>query len=87
MFIVVAGNIGAGKTTLTEMLAKHYGWEPKLEAVARNPYMEDYYRDIHRWSFCFEVFFLKERFRDLLSITPPYKFHAAAAVFYSPAFL
>lgn len=69
MFIVVAGNIGAGKTTLTELLAKHYGWESKLEAVARNPYMEDYYRDIHRWSFCFEVFFLKERFRDLLSIS------------------
>lgn len=69
MFIVVAGNIGAGKTTLTELLAKHYGWEPKLEAVARNPYMDDYYKDLHRWSFCFEVFFLKERFRDLLSIS------------------
>ncbi len=68
MFTVVAGNIGAGKTTLTTLLAKHYGWEPKLEAVATNPYMEDYYRDTHRWSFCFEVFFLKERFRDLLSI-------------------
>ena len=51
MFIAVAGNIGAGKTTLTELLAKHYGWEPKFEAVATNPYMEDYYKDIHRWSF------------------------------------
>lgn len=69
MFTVVAGNIGAGKTTLTQLLARHYGWEPKLEAVARNPYMEDYYKDLHRWSFCFEVFFLKERFRDLLSIS------------------
>lgn len=69
MFIAVAGNIGAGKTTLTELLAKHYGWEPHFEAVAENPYMEDYYKDIHRWSFCLETFFLKERFRDLLEIS------------------
>lgn len=69
MFIAVAGNIGAGKTTLTELLAKHYGWEPRYEAVARNPYMEDYYKDIRRWSFCLETFFLKERFRDLLAIS------------------
>ena len=69
MFIAVAGNIGAGKTTLTELLAKHYGWEPKFEAVGTNPYMEDYYKDIHRWSFCLETYFLKERFRDLLAIS------------------
>lgn len=69
MFIVVSGNIGAGKTTLTELLAKHYGWEPRFEAVATNPYMEDYYKDIHRWSFCLETYFLKERFRDLLAIS------------------
>ena len=69
MYIVVSGNIGAGKTTLTEMLSKHYGWEPRFEAVAKNPYMEDYYKDIHRWSFCLETFFLKERFRDLLEIS------------------
>ena len=69
MFIAVAGNIGAGKTTLTELLAKYYGWEPKFEAVATNPYMEAYYKDIHRWSFCLETYFLKERFRDLLTIS------------------
>lgn len=69
MFIAVAGNIGAGKTTLTELLAKHYGWEPHFEVVAENPYMEDYYKDIHRWSFCLETFFLKERFRNLLEIS------------------
>jgi deoxyadenosine/deoxycytidine kinase len=69
VFIAVAGNIGAGKTTLTELLAKHYGWEPHFEVVAENPYMEDYYKDIHRWSFCLETFFLKERFRDLLEIS------------------
>lgn len=50
------------------MLAKHYGWEARNEAVADNPYLEDYYRDIHRWSFNLEVYFLKERFRDLLEI-------------------
>ena len=50
------------------MLARHYGWEARFEAVDHNPYLEDYYHDIHRWSFNLEVFFLKERFRDLLAI-------------------
>ena len=68
MHIAVAGNIGSGKSTLTQMLAKHYGWEPRFEAVEHNPYLEDYYRDIHRWSFNLEVYFLKDRFRDLLAI-------------------
>ena len=68
MHIVVAGNIGSGKSTLTAMLAKHYGWEARFEAVADNPYLEDYYRDLHRWSFNLEVYFLKERFRDLIDI-------------------
>ena len=61
MYIAVAGNIGSGKSTLTELLAKHYGWEARFEAVDHNPYLEDYYRDIHRWSFNLEVYFLKER--------------------------
>lgn len=69
LFIAVAGNIGAGKTTLTQMLASKYGWEARFEAVAQNPYLDDYYKDIHRWSFCLETFFLKERFRDLLDIS------------------
>lgn len=68
MYIAVAGNIGSGKTTLTQMLARHYGWEPRLEAVTYNPYLEDYYQDIQRWSFPLEVFFLKERFKDILDI-------------------
>ena len=69
MYIAVAGNIGSGKSTLTELLAKHYGWEARFEAVEHNPYLEDYYRDIHRWSFNLEVYFLKERFRDLIDIS------------------
>ena len=66
--IAIAGNIGSGKSTLTRMLAKHYGWEARFEAVEHNPYLEDYYKDIHRWSFNLEVFFLKERFHDLIDI-------------------
>ena len=69
MHIAIAGNIGSGKSTLTKMLAKHYGWEPRFESVEDNPYLADYYRDIHRWSFNLEVYFLKERFRDLIAIS------------------
>ena len=69
MHIVVAGNIGSGKSTLTRLLAKHYGWTPRYESVDHNPYLEDYYRDIHRWSFNLEVYFLKERFRDMIAIS------------------
>lgn len=50
------------------MLAKHYGWEPRFESVGFNPYLEDYYSDIKRWSFCLETYFLKERFKDMLAI-------------------
>lgn len=69
MYIGIAGNIGSGKTTLTEMLAEHYQWEPHYEKVVDNPYMNDYYKDLHRWSFALEVFFLKERFKDVLQIS------------------
>ena len=68
MHIAIAGNIGSGKSSLTQLLARHYSWEPRYEAVEGNPYLEDYYRDIHRWSFNLEVYFLKERFRDLIAI-------------------
>ncbi len=68
MYIAIAGNIGAGKTTLTRMLARYYGWEPRFESVSFNPYLEDYYADIKRWSFCLETYFLKERFKDLLAV-------------------
>ncbi|MCF0195686.1 MAG: deoxynucleoside kinase [Bacteroidaceae bacterium] len=68
MHIGIAGNIGSGKTTLTRLLAAHYGWTPRYEAVTYNPYLDDYYRDISRWAFNMEVFFLKERFRDIMDI-------------------
>ena len=66
MHIGIAGNIGCGKTTLTRMLSEHYGWTPKYEAVTYNPYLEDYYKDIKRWSFNLEVYFLTQRFKDVL---------------------
>lgn len=68
MHIAIAGNIGSGKTTLTNLLAQHYGWKPKFEMVAQNPYLNDFYEDMPRWSFNLEVFFLKERFKDVLNI-------------------
>ena len=68
MHIGVAGNIGSGKTTLTRMLAEHYGWKPQFESVTYNPYLEDYYKDIPRWSYNLETYFLAQRFRDVLEI-------------------
>lgn len=69
MHIGVAGNMGSGKTTLTRMLSSHYGWTPKYEAVSYNPYLEDYYKDIARWSYNLETYFLAQRFRDVLEIS------------------
>jgi deoxyadenosine/deoxycytidine kinase len=66
--IAVAGNIGAGKTTLTEMLAKHYGWEPYFEDVEHNPYLADFYEDMPRWSFNVQMYFLNSRIRQQLAI-------------------
>ena len=68
MHIGIAGNIGCGKTTLTRMLSQHYGWTPKYESVTYNPYLEDYYKDIERWSYNLETYFLAQRFQDLIDI-------------------
>ncbi len=66
--IAVAGNIGAGKTTLTELLSKHYKWIPQFEDVEHNPYLIDFYEDMPRWSFNLQVFFLNNRLNQLLEI-------------------
>ncbi|MFL1011391.1 deoxynucleoside kinase [Flavisericum labens] len=68
MHIAVAGNIGAGKTTLTKLLAKHYKWEAQLEDVVDNPYLDDFYNQMARWSFNLQVYFLNSRFRQVLQI-------------------
>lgn len=65
MHLAVAGNIGSGKTTLTEKLAKHYGWKAEFEAVDDNPYLVDFYEDMKRWSFHLQVYFLNSRFNQL----------------------
>ncbi|WP_370392301.1 deoxynucleoside kinase [uncultured Winogradskyella sp.] len=68
MHIAVAGNIGAGKTTLTKLLAKHYKWEAQLEDVVDNPYLDDFYNQMERWSFNLQVYFLNSRFRQIKQI-------------------
>lgn len=68
MHIAIAGNIGAGKTTLTNLLAKHYKWEPHYESVAENPYLDDFYGSMERWSFNLQIYFLNSRFRQILEI-------------------
>ncbi len=68
MHIAIAGNIGSGKTTLTSLLSKHYGWEPFFEPVEDNPYLQDFYNDMKRWSFNLQVYFLNRRFEDIVRI-------------------
>ncbi|MEJ8597384.1 deoxynucleoside kinase [Riemerella anatipestifer] len=68
MHIAVTGNIGAGKTTLTKMLAKHYGWEAQFEDVDDNPYLDDFYHDMSKWSFALQIYFLGSRFRQVKEI-------------------
>lgn len=68
MHVAIAGNIGAGKTTLTKLLAKHYKWEPHYEDVVENPYLEDFYNKMERWSFNLQIYFLNSRFRQILQI-------------------
>ncbi|MBQ3723609.1 MAG: deoxynucleoside kinase [Bacteroidales bacterium] len=69
MHVAIAGNIGSGKTTLTKMLAAHYGWTPKFESVDFNPYLSDFYEDMERWSFNLQIYFLNKRFKDVVEIS------------------
>ncbi|WP_297088212.1 deoxynucleoside kinase [uncultured Draconibacterium sp.] len=68
MHIAIAGNIGAGKTTLSELLAKHYNWTPHYEDVDENPYLNDFYNDMQRWSFNLQIYFLNSRFKQIIDI-------------------
>jgi deoxyadenosine/deoxycytidine kinase len=68
MHIAVAGNIGSGKTTLTSLLSKHYKWEPHYEDVDDNPYLNDFYQDMQRWSFNLQIYFLNSRFNQIIDI-------------------
>ena len=68
MHVAIAGNIGSGKTTLTRLLSKHYKWQPHYEDVEDNPYLDDFYNQMERWSFNLQIYFLNSRFRQILDI-------------------
>lgn len=68
MHIAIAGNIGSGKTTLTELMAKHFNWEPHYESVDDNPYLHSFYEDMQRWSFNLQIYFLNNRFKQIVHI-------------------
>jgi deoxyadenosine/deoxycytidine kinase len=87
MHIAIAGNIGSGKTTLTRILSKHYGWEPHYEDVDDNPYLNDFYSDMQRWSFNLQIYFLNSRFNQILEIRKKKKTVIQDRTIYEDAFI
>ena len=87
MHIAIAGNIGAGNTTLTNLLAKHFKWEPQFEEVITNPYLDDFYTRMERWSFNLQIYFLNTRFRQILSIRESGKSVIQDRTIYEDAFI
>ncbi|MBS3739235.1 deoxynucleoside kinase [Mesohalobacter halotolerans] len=87
MHVAIAGNIGAGKTTLTALLAKHFKWEAQYEDVLENPYLEDFYNEMSRWSFNLQVYFLNSRFRQILDIRQSGKDIIQDRTIYEDAFI
>ena len=87
MHVAIAGNIGAGKTTLTNLLAKHYRWEAQLEDVVDNPYLDDFYNQMERWSFNLQVYFLNSRFRQVKQIQDSGKSVIQDRTIYEDAFI
>ncbi len=87
MHIAVAGNIGSGKTTLTELLAKHYGWETHFENVSQNPYLNDFYEDMQRWSFNLQVYYLNSRFTQIQEIQQTEKVVIQDRTIYEDAYI
>lgn len=86
-YVAVAGNIGAGKTTLCEALAKNFGWEPRYEEVDNNPYLYDFYQDMPRWSFNLQIFFLNQRFKQIVEIIKGNKTIIQDRTIYEDAFI
>jgi len=87
MHIAVAGNIGSGKTTLTGLLAKHYGWEASYEDVESNPYLHSFYSDMQRWSFNLQIYFLNSRFRQIIDIHKSQKHVIQDRTIYEDAYI
>jgi deoxyadenosine/deoxycytidine kinase len=87
MHIAIAGNIGSGKTSLAELLAKHYNWVAQFEDVDENPYLNDFYNDMQRWSFNLQVFFLNSRFNQIMEIRNGKKTVIQDRTIYEDAFI
>lgn len=87
MHIAIAGNIGAGKTTLTKLLARHYNWKPHYESVDENPYLDDFYGEMERWSFNLQVYFLNSRFSQILELRKSGKNIIQDRTIYEDAFI
>jgi deoxyadenosine/deoxycytidine kinase len=87
MHIAIAGNIGSGKTTLTGLLARHFGWEPHYEDVDTNPYLNSFYEDMQRWSFNLQIYFLNSRFRQVVDIRNSGKTVVQDRTIYEDAFI
>ena len=87
MHIAIAGNIGSGKTTLTSLLSKHYGWEAHFEDVDDNPYLNDFYKDMQRWSFNLQIYFMKSRFNQVKTIHSENKDVVQDRTIYEDAFI
>ncbi|MCW1952563.1 MAG: deoxynucleoside kinase, partial [Flavobacteriia bacterium] len=87
MHVAIAGNIGAGKTTLTKLLSKHYQWDAHFEEVDDNPYLDDFYNQMERWSFNLQIFFLNSRYRQILEIRETGKNIIQDRTIYEDAFI
>tara|TARA_B100000902_G_scaffold399019_1_gene468000 strand:+ start:2233 stop:2847 length:615 start_codon:yes stop_codon:yes gene_type:complete len=87
MHIAIAGNIGSGKTTLTTKLSKHYKWKAHYEDVENNPYLNDFYKDMQRWSFNLQVYFLNSRFRQIINIRESGEKYIQDRTIYEDAFI
>lgn len=87
MHIAIAGNIGSGKTTLTQLLAKHYNWLPQYEDADTNPYLTSFYEDMQRWSFNLQIFFLSSRFRQIMEIRKKEKTVVQDRTIYEDAYI
>lgn len=87
MHVAIAGNIGAGKTTLTKLLAKHYKWETHFEDAEDNPYLNDFYEDMQRWSFNLQIYFLNSRLNQIMDIRGNSKTVIQDRTIYEDAFI
>jgi len=87
MHVAIAGNIGSGKTTLTTKLSKHYKWTPHFEDVENNPYLNDFYKEMQRWSFNLQVYFLNSRFRQIIDIKREDKHFIQDRTIYEDAYI